>query len=219
MQFRASPLEISDFDKVLFANPSKEEGDNLKERGDANFKKSNWDASISSYLKAIELYEFCIKNSSEPRETREARDKQIRTLSNLGRAFEKIGNMDEAIDCFEKGIYLASNCKISDMLNLDKIPKFLCIVANNKLLSFGENHLEKKEFLERLIECLSRTKCDTTPYVQLLEETEKTIDNVEKIKGFKKGVKEIKPNFDADGLDEDDSISKDTTSSTRGSII
>jgi tetratricopeptide (TPR) repeat protein len=219
MQFRASPLEISDFDKVLFANPSKEEGDNLKERGDANFKKSNWDASISSYLKVIELYEFCIKNSSEPRETREARDKQIRTLSNLGRAFEKIGNMDEAIDCFEKGIYLASNCEISDMLSLDKIPKFLRIVANNKLLSFGENHLEKKEFLERLIECLSRTKCDTTPYVQLLEETEKTIDNVEKIKGFKKGVKEIKPNFDADGLDEDDSISKDTTSSTRGSII
>jgi len=50
-------------------------------------------------------------------------------------------------------------------------------------------------------------------------DTEKTIDKVEKIMGFKKGVKEIKSTFDADGLDENDSISKDTTSSTRGSII
>ncbi|MEI6096152.1 MAG: hypothetical protein WCR08_11965 [Gammaproteobacteria bacterium] len=206
-----TPSTASDFDKLLFAN-------HCKEKGDGFFKKSEWGKSQDQYLEAIDLYEYCSANLSGS-DAIEARDKQIRTLSNLGRAFEKTGNIDEAIDCFEKGIYLASNCEISDMLSLDKIPKFLCIVANNKLLSFGENHLEKKEFLERLTECLSRTKCDTTPYVQLLEETEKTIDNVEKIMGFKKGVKEIKPNFYADGLNEDDSISKDTTSSTRGSII
>lgn len=45
------------------------------------------------------------------------------------------------------------------------------------------------------------------------------VDNVEKIMEFKNGVKEIKSNSDAEELDEDYTISKDTSSSTRGSII
>ena len=207
IEYTQNPPTASDFDKLIFAN-------HCKEKGDEFFKKSEWGKSQEQYLEAIDLYEYCSANLSGS-DAIEARGKQIRTLSNLGRAFEKTGNIDEAIDCFEKGIYLASKCEIIDMLSLDKIPKFLCIVANKKLLFFGENHLEKKEFLERLIECLSRTKFDTTQYVKLLEETEKTIDNVEKIMEFKKGVKEIKSNFNDDGLDEDDSISKDTKSSKR----
>ena len=211
-QFRANPLETSDFDKVLFSNSSKEEGNILKKRGDDNFKNQQWDTSIISYLKAIELYEFCIKNSLEVDEIREARDKQIRTLSNLGRAFEKIGNIDEAINCFEKGIYMASDCGIIDMLNLDKIPKFLHIVADNKLLSFGENHLGKKEFLERLIECLSRTECDTTPYVQLLEETEKTISNIERSREFKRDIHQGRPDSNSEEMGESSSDSKEVSS-------
>lgn len=218
-QFIANPLDASDFDKALFAKSCKEDGDSPKKKGDDSFKKSRWDASIKSYLEAIELYDFSIKYSLEADEIREARDKQIRTLSNLGRAFEKIGNIDEAINCFEKGIYLASNCEISDMLSLDKIPKFLRIVAGNKLLSFGEKHLEKKEFLERLIECLSRTECDTTPYVQLLEETEVIISNIEISREFKSDIHQGRPDSNSEEIGESSSDSQEVSSLKNNSTI
>lgn len=219
MRFKENPLEASGFDKALFAKPSKEEGDNLKKIGDDNFKKSRWNFSIKFYLKSIDLYEFSVKYSLESSEIKEARDKEIKTLSNLGKSYAKIGNIDEAINCFERGIYLASNCEINDMLNPDKIPKFLCAVADIKLSSFEENHEEKKHFLERLIECLSRTGYGTIPYVVLLEETEKIIASIEETLRIKLVVKEVRTNSDLEEFDEDNSISKDTSSSTKGSAI
>lgn len=218
-QFIANPLEASDFDKALFAKASKEDGDSLKKKGGDNFNNKRWHSSIESYLEAIELYEFSIKYSLEADEIRQAREQEIRVLSNLGKVYAKIGNIDEAINCFEKGIYKASDFEISDMFGLDKIPVFLCIVANDKLLSFGENHLGKKEFLERLIECLSRTECDTTPYVQLLEETEVIISNIERSREFKSDIHQGRPDSNSEGIGEIPSDSREVSSIKNGGTI
>ena len=73
--------------------------------------------------------------------------------------------------------------------------------------------------MERLIECLSRTGYGTIPYVVLLEETEKIIASIEETLRIKLVVKEVRTNSDLEEFDEDNSISKDTSSSTKGSAI
>lgn len=214
--FKEGPSEASNFDRILFAKLSKENGEACKERGDAYCNNSKWNESKALYLEAIDLYEFSAANLSDALSI-EARDKQIKTLSNLGKAYLKNGDLDEAINCFERGIYLASNCEIIGMLSLEKLPKFLCTAADVKLSFFGVNHKEKRDFLERLIECLARTEKDVTPYVELLEKTKIIIENIKRTREIKSDVEEARS--DASIEAENHSISEDTLSSKKGSDI
>ena len=159
-------------------------GDEYKEQGDKNFKTQCND-SLPLYLEAIDCYERAAIHSTDPIAIEASRDKQIKTLSNLGKVYLKIQNVDASINAFEDAIFLARDCNILEMLHEDKLPKSFCVAADIKIASLDSNHREKKAFLERVITCLSKAGVDSPSYIALLEETEEIIANIEKTQSFR----------------------------------
>lgn len=211
IHYTENPLEASDFDKLIFANHCKEKGDDF-------LKKSEWGKSEELYLEAIHLYEYCSENLSGSYAI-EAMDKQIKTISNLGRSYRRLNNLDQSINCFLDAMSLAKKHKIMEMMDVNKLPKSLSEVVTLKLDNLGSDFQGKKEFLERLIYCLSLIEVDATEYNETLKATEIIISNMEKVIKFKSDINEGRPDPNIDVLNESTSSSKEASSIKNDSAL
>lgn len=210
IKYTQNPSTASGFDKLLFAN-------HCKEKGDGFFKNLEWSKRQELYLEAIHLYEYCSENLSGSYVI-EARDKQIKTISNLGKSYCKLNDFDQSIYCFLDAMCLAKKYGIMEMMDIKKLPKSLGEVVALKLNSLGSDLQGKKAFLEKLIDCLSSIEIDTNKYNEELKEIETKISNIDKIIEMKSVVHDGRINSITSEIDEDISDSKPTSSIRKNDI-